>query len=82
MSYPHNPYEVEVHDPEGYVDRIASYRTELQAIQSMPAHLAKAQAEAIAHPDWYEGCFFKLVKHEVDGCQEWHEPIQDFPIFS
>jgi len=80
MSYPNYPYEVEIHDKEGYFDRIASYRTELQAINSMPAHIAKAQADAADHPEDYAGCFFKLVKHEVDGCQEWHEPIQDFPI--
>ena len=82
MSYPTRPYEVEIHDQDGYADLIASYRTEAQAIESMPSHITKAQAEAVDHPEDYAGCFFKLVKHEVDGMSEWRESVQDFQIFS
>jgi hypothetical protein len=48
MSCPTHPYEVEIHDQDGYADLIQSYRTEAQAIESMPSHIAKAQAEALA----------------------------------
>jgi len=80
MSYPSTPYEIELHDKDGYVDFMESFPTEWLALDAIPPMLAKARAEAVEHPDWYEGCYFKLVKHEVDGMSEWREPIESFQI--
>jgi len=82
MSYPYTPYEVEIHDQDGLVDCIATYRTQWQALESIPSHTKKLQAEALENPEDYAGCFLRLVKHEVDGMQEWREPMEDFQIFS
>jgi hypothetical protein len=75
MSY---PIEIHLHDQDGYVDTIDTFRTEIEAVRAMPVHIAEAQK----NPADYATCHFLIVRHEVDGMQEWHEPIEKFPIFA
>jgi hypothetical protein len=75
MSY---PIEIHLHDHDGYVDRIDTFRTEIEAVRAMPVHIAEAKK----NPEDYATCHFLIVRHEIDGMQEWHEPIEKFPIFA
>jgi hypothetical protein len=75
MSY---PIEIHLYDQDGYCDTIDTFRFEHEADRDIPAHIAEAKKT----PEDYAGCYFLIVRHEVDGMQEWHEPIAEFPIFA
>jgi hypothetical protein len=78
MSYPHHPIEIHLHDKDGFVGFVESYKEEEDAVKAMPTMIA----ECLAEGDEYIGQHLLIVRHEVDGYTEWHEPIQKFEIFS
>jgi hypothetical protein len=76
MSYPNHPIEIYIHGPEGFREFVESYATENDAVKAIPALIADCQS----HIEEYAGHYFQIVRHEVDGLQEWHEPIEKFNI--
>jgi len=78
MSYPDYPYEIHLHDKNGFVNFIESFENQHEARNAVPAMLADCRAAG----DEYAGQHLLIVRHEVVGYTDWHEPIEKFEIFS
>jgi hypothetical protein len=76
MSYQNHP--IEIHLKGRFNEVVDSYDNEYQAVQAIPTLLAEFRQ----YPEDYTGHHLLIVRHEVDGMQEWHEPIEKFEIFS